>query len=432
MFELFKKMYWAMPLCDDLKIKFYYFIRSLVYGSQKTERTQDIAWDFVDSYIKLQRLDNEFSVNYPVEGSYLRDKDDPKIIAFYLPQYYPDDHNNKWWGRGSTEWTNTTKSMPQYIGQYQPRLPGELGFYDLRIIDNIKRQVELAKIYGIYGFCFYFYWFDGERVLDVPLDNFVNNINFPFSLCWANESWTKQWSGSSNEVLIKQSETEESYINFIKSCIKYFENDNYIKIKDRYLLTIYKPDRIPNVRRVLRLWRDYVKNKTNRDLYLVASISDRKQYFNDYESLGWDAISEFAPGPYLSAMKNITQEKKYVCTEFQGVVYDYKEFVENHKFSFIANKKIYRAVCPMWDNTPRRANRAMVLDGSTPELFSRWLSEVIVETEHNTVLDDKIIFVNAWNEWAEGAYLEPDLKFRYQYLEAISNAILEARAIMKK
>lgn len=427
-FSFVKNIYWHLPFIPEkYKVDFFYWVKGKVVGTVKRETIKYV--DYIDDLLATASLNNEFSINYPKESCYRRRESDPKIIAYYLPQYYPDPHNDKWWGRGSTEWTNTSKAVPQYLGQYQPRLPGELGFYDLRIKENQRRQVELAKMYGIYGFCFYYYWFNGERLLDVPLDNFINNkeIDFPFSLCWVNESWTKQWSGASNEVLMVQPKDINSYKRFIDSCLPYFRHKNYIKVNGKILLTIYRPDDLPNETEILKYWRSRVKDELGCDLYLVASIGHNNQYNSQYVERGWNAASEFSPGPYIPLMKDVTKEKKYVCKIFQGKVYDYQEFVQSKKYMNFFGKKIYKAVCPMWDNTPRKLNRAIVLDGANPELFKYWLEDIIDVTIANKILDDNLIFLNAWNEWAEGAYIEPDLKWQYGYLEAVRDAILQYR-----
>lgn len=422
-----KNLFWNIPVFSgSQKESIYYLLKGLIKGKQSRSNNKELMQKYIDDLLSIQDLNNDFSRNCPVKPQIKIKKEDPKLIAYYLPQYYPDPHNTKWWGRGSTEWTNITKSFPQYIGQYQPRLPGELGHYDLRIKENIYRQIELASFFGIYGFCFYYYWFDGERLLDLPFNNFVNDntITFPFSICWVNESWTKQWSGASNETLIKQSSSEESYKDFIKSCTNLFIRDNYIKIHNKPILTIYKPLSIPNPKAVITYWRDYVKKNTGLDLYLIASVED---YYYDYRSLGFDACSEFAPGPHMKIMKEITATKNFVCKSFTGKVYDYRDFVETKGYFKLKRKDIYRAISPMWDNTPRRKNKSIVLDGATPELYKQWLIDIIKETKQNKMLDDNIIFINAWNEWAEGAYLEPDLKWKYGYLEATKDAIIESR-----
>ena len=430
--EFIKNLYWKNTFLNEKqKEKIFYNIRAFVRG--KENRINDVDDNFSTTYIEqildVQNFNNEFSIKYPLKTEKVLLDNDVKLLAYYLPQYYPDEHNNKWWGKGSTEWTNVSKSMPQYLGQYQPRLPGELGFYDLRIQENIYRQIELAQIYGIYGFCFYYYWFNGERLLDLPFDNFVNDktINFPFCICWVNESWTKQWSGNSNTPLIEIPKDVNCYKRFIKDSYKLFEKENYISINGKPVLIIYKPFDIPKREEVINYWRDYVKQKLNKEIYLIAAINTFNIIEKHNSISGFDALSEFAPGPYLKYMKDITNTKEYVCKTFYGKIYDYAEFVNNKKYFNINADKLYRAISPMWDNTARKKDKGMILDGATPELYKKWLKDIITETKSNKKLDDNIIFINAWNEWAEGTYLEPDLKWQYGYLEATKQAIIETR-----
>lgn len=432
LFDKTKEFFWKFPfLSESKKQKIFYYVKGKVRGEVSGIHSDDILGQYVSLLLDTQSLNNSFSINYPTEPQIQLHEDDPKLIAYYLPQYYPDAHNEKWWGRGSTEWTNITKSYPQYVGQYQPRLPAELGFYDLRIQENMYRQIELAKFYGIYGFSFYYYWFDGERLLDLPFNNFVNDrtITFPFNICWVNETWTRQWEGNSNTPLIEQSKTVESYKKFIQSCVHLFTHDNYIRVKGKPLLMIYRPLDVPDPQQVLSYWREYVHQEVGLDLYIVGDIrSDSKSdYDTDYRALGFDAAAEFAPGPQMRLMNLVTDKKKFVCDKFLGKVYDYKEFVENKKYFQLKKNGLYRAVSPMWDNTARKKDKGMILDGATPDLYKRWLLDIINETKANDTIDDKLIFINAWNEWAEGTYLEPDLKWKYGYLEATKDAILESR-----
>lgn len=431
-FETLKNLYWNNTfMSNESKEKVFYSIKGLVRGKSKGGVGNDADAEYVKQILDGQKLNNSFSLNHPTKLLIELQANDPKILAYYLPQFYPDPHNDEWWGKGSTEWTNTTKAAPQYIGQYQPRLPGELGFYDLRIQDNIRRQVELAKYYGVYGFCFYYYWFNGTRLLDVPFENFVNDasIDFPFCICWVNESWTKQWNGASNEVLVEVRKTVEVYKNFIHNVTRLFNKSNYICIDDKALLVVYRPFEVPNPKEVLEHWREVVRKECGKELYILAAINGPKVINEKLHIDGFDAISEFAPGPQMEFMNDIKNTKKFVCDEFFGKVYDYKEFVESKKYFKIQNPKLYRAVSPMWDNTARKMNKGLILDGATPELYKQWLKDIIVETKNNKNLDDQLIFINAWNEWAEGTYLEPDLKWQYQYLEATKDAILEAREI---
>lgn len=436
-FKCLKELYWKNKiLSEGSKEKLFYFIKGKIKGKISGDvdnNRKKIYLDYIGQILDVQKLNNEFSKKYPKKiskknNTQFNDKK-LKLLAYYLPQYHPDKHNNEWWGKGSTEWTNVAKAMPQYLGQYQPRLPGELGYYDLRVQENIYRQIELAEIYGIYGFCFYYYWFDGVRLLDLPFNNFVNDksITFPFCICWVNESWTKQWSGNSNTPLIEISKNVNTYKHFIESCCTLFKKENYIEIDGKPLLIIYKPFDIPNREEVIDYWRNYIKEKINKDLYIIAAINTFGIIEHNSIISGFDALSEFAPGPQIKYMKDITNTKDYVCKTFYGKVYDYAEFVGKKNYFNIKGDKLYRAVCPMWDNTARKMNKGMVLDGSTPSLYKEWLKDVIIETKNNKNLDDSIIFINAWNEWAEGAYLEPDLKWKYGYLDATKDAIIESR-----
>ncbi len=437
LWERAKGWYWNMPgMSDSQKEAFFYFLKGKVKGQQQGQTASGIYGAYVKELLEKQELSNAFSIDYPRTPQIERQPGDPKLLAYYLPQYYPDPHNDLWWGKGSTEWTNVSKAAAQYVGQYQPRYPGELGFYDLRLSENIYRQIELASYFGVYGFSFYYYWFDGERLLDVPFEKFVNDekITFPFNICWVNESWTKQWEGSSNTPLMVQNPSVESYKNFIKSCSHLFKKENYIKIHGRPLLSVYRPLDVPSPEEVTDYWRSYVKKETGLDLYIMGCIrSDSpKDYQADYKALGFDACGEFAPGPQLAMMKDISSTKQFVCDTFYGKVYDYKEFVEKKKYFNLKHEGVYRACSPMWDNTARKKNKGIVLDGATPDLYRQWLTDIIVETRESAAMDDQIVFINAWNEWAEGTYLEPDLRWKYGYLEATRDAILEARKIKDK
>lgn len=427
-FDILKNIFWKNKiLSEDEKERIFYILKSIVKGKITNAKNNDeVLNQYIEQILNISSFNNSFSIDYSIKDEMDYKDNMPKLLAYYLPQYYPTEYNDKWWGKGSTEWTNVSKAMPQYLGHYQPRLPGELGFYDLRIQDNIYRQIELAKAYGIYGFCFYYYWFDDVRLLDLPFNNFVNDetIHFPFCVCWVNESWTKQWFGTSNTPLIEIPKNEKSYKRFIESCCDLFIKENYIKIKNKPVLVIYKPYDIPNRENVLEYWRQYVKKYINKELYIIASNADI-DVLN--EKKGFNALSEFAPGPQLKYMKDTTKSKSFICKNFYGKVYDYKEFVENKKYFNINNFKRYRAITPMWDNTARKINKGVILDGATPELYKKWLKDIIEETQNNESLDDNIIFINAWNEWAEGAYLEPDLKWKYGYLEATRDAIIETR-----
>lgn len=432
--EKMKSAFWNAPfLGSEEKERIYYFVKKRVKKhSEGGILGEAEAADYIEQILSIQMPSDKFEeLN---ETTFKRREGDIKPIAYYLPQFYPTPYNDKWWGKGATEWRNVSKSVPQYVGHYQPRLPGELGFYDLRLIDNIKRQAELAQMSGIYGFCYYYYWFDGKRLLDVPLDLFVqSDIQFPFCLCWANEDWTRQWFGTSNAPLIKITNTEENYKTFIHSVKKYIEDNRYITVNNKKVLSIYKPKNIPHLEQVLEYWREYIRRETGYELYLIAVLNDTYESFRDIDFVnkGFDAINEFFLSPHRKYLKDIQEQKQFVCKEFLGNVYDYRAFVQEKKYFADKMMKTYRAVAPMWDNTARKMNKGFILDGSTPQLYQTWLQDVGRETNQRVKdgeLDDNLIFINAWNEWAEGAYLEPDLRFGYAYLNATKDAVLTVRS----
>ncbi|MGO9643818.1 MAG: glycoside hydrolase family 99-like domain-containing protein [Candidatus Bathyarchaeia archaeon] len=347
-----------------------------------------------------------------------------KLIAFYLPQFHPIPENDAWWGTGFTEWTNVTKAVPQFVGHYQPRLPGELGFYDLRVIDVQKRQVELARQYGIYGFCFYYYWFDGKPLLERPLNQFLSHkkINFHFCLCWANENWTRRWDGQENQRLKTQTYPPGWEIQFIKSIENALLDKRYIRIRGKPLLIVYNPRKLPAPNTVQK-WRNYWRAQGNGDLYVVAA---RTFGFNaDPRTLGYDAAVDFPPHNILS--RNATYDVKLLNPRFLGEVFDYGKFVErqvslrHRKYPF----DLFRTVFPSWDNEPRRAGRGHIFAFSTPELYAKWLRLACERTIAELDVDKGFVFINAWNEWAEGAYLEPDRKYGRAYLQATA-AVLKS------
>ena len=423
-------LFWRLPISDERK-RWFAAIRHRILPSIGN-RTMikhiqpKLLRKYVEQILSIPEPSDEYVELAP--NSYERQSNDPMILAYYLPQYHPTPENDKWWGKGITEWHNISRAVPQYLGHYQPRLPGELGQYDLRVIDNIIRQTELARMHGVYGFVYYFYWFDGQRLLDKPLDLLLNNpqINYPFCLCWANESWTRRFDGTSGEVIMHQSETVESYKSFIGSVIPYMRDKRYIRVDDRPLLIVYRPSFVPNTSTVLAHWRSYCQKEGLGNPYIIAVKENT--FDGDLLALGFDAQSEFHPGTVFRYSKNITAELDFVRDDFKGLILDYVDLVKNKKYFKFQAKKLHRAVMPMWDNTPRRNNTAMIYHGASPSLYKEWLSDVLRETRANTEIDRPFVFINAWNEWGESAYIEPDRRYGYGFLHATREAIEETRA----
>lgn len=337
-----------------------------------------------------------------------------KLIAFYLPQYHPILENDQWWGKGFTEWTNVSKAVPQFLGHYQPRLPGDLGFYDLRLIEVQKKQIELAKNYGIYGFCFYYYWFGGKRLLYLPVEQYLNDkeMDLPFCLCWANENWTRRWDGKDNEILLAQTHSMDDDLNFIKSIVPFFQDSRYIKINNKPLLIVYRPSLLPNPKATAERWREYCLKNGIGEIFLATTLSfDRKLP----AKLGFDAAIEFPPNN--TAPLNITNKVTVINSTFSGTIYDYCNLSQKSVNITQYNFECFRGIAPSWDNEARRPGRGTVFFGSTPDIYGKWLQHLCEYTVKKPLFGERIIFVNAWNEWAEGAYLEPDKKYGYSYLE---------------
>jgi lipopolysaccharide biosynthesis protein len=343
-----------------------------------------------------------------------------KLIAFYLPQFHPTPENDMFWEKGFTEWTNVTKAVPQFLGHYQPRFPIDLGFYDLRLVENIKRQVELAKNYGLYGFCFYTYWFGGKKPLRLPLELFFEHkeIDFKFCISWANENWTRRWDGLDNEILLRQEHSPEDDIAFIKDISKYLLDHRYIKIKGKPLLIIYRPELFPNIRETVKRWREWCRENGIGEIYLACVHSFER---TNPKKIGFDAAIDLPPIYY--PLTPVNDRYMLINPNYNGRIYEYDELVNLSKSLKTPPYKKFRGICPSWDNEPRRPGRGTTIVNSTPEKYEDWLIYLCEYTEKNFEPEERFIFINAWNEWAEGAYLEPDRRYGYAYLEATWRAL---------
>ncbi len=354
--------------------------------------------------------------------------DDPKIIAFYLPQFHPFPENDTWWGKGFTEWTNVSKAVPQFIGHYQPRLPGELGFYDLRLREVQERQIQLAKQYGIYGFCYHHYWFGGQRLMEKPAQRAINGeMRFPFCLCWANENWTRRWDGAEHEVLISQEHSPEDDIAFIEDIIPALNNEYYIRVDGKPLLLVYRVNLLPDAAATARRWRQYCRKSSIGEIYLMAAqahgTTDPRQY-------GFDAAVEFPPHKSYAPGLNSTVD--IVNPHFKGRIFDYSYLAEDSANIREEEYPLYRTVIPSWDNEARRPGGGHIYHNARPALYQKWLTNTCRHINKLPTNKENYLFVNAWNEWAEGAYIEPDRKFGYAYLQATTNAVLTTRALAEK
>lgn len=346
-----------------------------------------------------------------------------RVIAFYLPQFHPFPENNQWWGEGFTEWTNVAKAKPNFDGHYQPRYPADLGYYDLRLPQILVQQATLAQRYGIGGFCFYYYWFNGNRLLEQPLEEMLKNKEpeFPFCLCWANENWTRRWDGLDHEVLMAQAHSPEDDAAVIKDLIRYFKDSRYIRIDGRPLLLVYRVALFPDFAATAASWREICRASGIGEIYLssVESFDDVNRD-RDPANFGCDASVEFPPHGMGEA---VPIPGSLLNPKFSGAVANYNDVAVRFATRQAPAYTRFRSVMPGWDNTARRQDTSFCFDNSTPGAFQAWLEEAIEQTQQDRFGDEKLVFLNAWNEWAEGAYLEPDKRFGHTYLEAVRNAL---------
>ncbi len=341
-----------------------------------------------------------------------------KLIAFYLPQFHPIPENDEWWEKGFTEWTNVAKARPLFDGHYQPRLPADLGFYDLRLREIRHQQIALAKKHGIYGFCYHYYWFSGTRLLERPVDDMLADAesDMPFCICWANENWTRRWDAKEHEILIAQKYAPGDEQDFIRGLVRFFQDPRYIRLNGAPLLIVYRPQQLPNPRRSTMIWRQVCQEAGIPDIHLCAALTHGNEEFRKY---GFDSAVQFPP--HNLKLDTITEEIKFF-DRFQGRVFNYFDIAKSYLTQEYKDEPVFRTVFPSWDNTARRNNGATIVLNGTPENYEFWLSKTIERTRRSSPVGDRIVFINAWNEWAEGCYLEPDQVYHSAFLESTLRA----------
>jgi GT2 family glycosyltransferase len=361
-------------------------------------------------------------------GQFFKNFSKVKPIAFYLPQYHEFEQNNYWWGKGYTEWRAAANAKPQFKNHYQPHIPADLGFYDLTNPKSFEQQAILAKRFGLYGFCFYYYNFGEFELMEKALETFIESkADINFCLCWANENWTRRWDGLDENILLKQEATDDDaiFLKVLKDMSRFIKDKRYIKIDDRPLILIYRPLLFTNIKHKIRLWRKYWKDTYGEDLYLCVVDSMERAKGNSVapHEIGFDAAVEF-PSHYVETRAGLEKEEELPDKKFEGILIDYIEAVKEICNRNYPNYKRFPGVFPSWDNTPRRDNRGAIFKNAHPSAFQYFMEEKVKEAMLFSG-DERMIFINAWNEWGEGAHLEPDLKFGNSWLQVVEKIVKE-------
>jgi len=362
-----------------------------------------------------------------------------KSIALYLPQYHPIPQNDKWWGKGFTEWTNVTKAKPLFKNHWQPRLPSDLGFYDLRVPESREIQAMLAKEYGIHGFCYWHYWFGGQRLIERPFIDVVKTgkPDFPFCVAWANQTWQGTWHGiSHNEVLVEQNYPGvDDYTAHFYSLIDAFHDKRYIEVGGKKLVFIFRPMEIPNPQKFIALWQQLAIKEGLNGIHFVGMHMPTDW---DPKISGYDAMVQ----NWLSRdkFKKFTLKQRIERKFFNGQIISMNHLIEkspnivsyidyiNNYPEFELKNDEYPMVYVDWDNTPRAGKDGWLFDGSTPDLFGKLCTKAFEQTSNKNE-NEKIVIIKSWNEWAEGNYLEPDQKHGLAFLKAYKKSLNQFQSL---
>lgn len=337
----------------------------------------------------------------------------PRFIAFYLPQFHPIPENDRNWGKGFTEWTNVTRAKPLFEGHYQPHLPADLGFYDLRLKEARHAQIDMAKAFGIDGFCYHYYWFSGDRVLEKPMNDMLADpdSDFPFCICWANENWTRRWDAADHDVIMEQKYQRDDDRNFIRDLVPVLQDTRYIRVDGKPFIIIYCPQHMPDAAKSARVWRDYCRSVGLGEIHLCAALTHGN---NDYTRFGFDSGVEFPPH---NSSEGFMNHEILFTQNFKGTAMQYATVAESFLNRKYKGDRIFKTVFPSWDNTARTRERAVLMYNATPENYEYWLASTVDKTIARGE-NDPLVFINAWNEWAEGCHLEPDQRHGKAFLEA--------------
>ncbi len=390
-------------------------------------RHRFFSWPSYGKWVEEIHQDKSRFVPF-TDKPYQRQDDDAKIFAYYLTQFHAIPENDEAHGKGFTEWTNVASAQPQFVGHYQPKIPYDLGFYNLLMPGVMERQVEIAKAYGIYGFCFYYYWFSGKKVLEKPLEYWLEHkeIGFHYHLCWANENWSKLWDGGNQELILEQKLQDDDAEKFFNDILPYIKDERYEKIDNKPILMIYRPSLFEK--------EEFLKFLSRINELAIAHgfdgfYSTCSPYGMENENpLDWGvlAMTEFPPHKMWHDCPEIrTVDRLVPSTSF--VLRDMSDFIKNKMYLTDTSYPIFRACFPSWDNTPRKAWSKGWCFNLSDDSLAIWLSDIILWTKENHPANEQYVYINAWNEWGEGAILEPTLRDGYKSLSIVKQCLEKTR-----
>ena len=375
------------------------------------------------------RIASSALVHGEVDGSWQRYRRDVapvsqiRVVPFYLPQFHPTPENDRWWGTGFTEWTNVTAALPVYRGHNQPNLPSDLGFYDLRLDEVRQAQMDLATDHGVAGFMYYYYWFAGRRLLNLPIESLAAGaVHKPFCIMWANENWTRTWDGRDADVLMGQDYDTVPATEFIDDVLEFLADPRYLRIDGKPILAVYRPGQMPDFDQVVKHWRDRARDAgVGEILVLTVDVARAFDGITSPESAGLDGRLGFPPHNLL--WEWVPHGDLGVDKRFNGNILSYPAMVADAERRMLEiDERDYPGVMVTFDNTARRQWKPDLWYGSNPYTFRRWLSSArsaVAAREPSA----RVVFVNAWNEWAEGAVLEPSRRFGRTYLLAVRDVV---------
>jgi lipopolysaccharide biosynthesis protein len=381
------------------------------------------SWiDSGNTHRAYSRTDGPAIGHVPYTSGSLPEPLPARLVAFFLPQFHVIPENDEWWGKGFTEWRNVTRALPQFEGHAQPRLPGDLGYYDLTTPGVMHEQARLAREYGIAAFCSYFYWFDGKTLLDAPLRNWLHDpmLDLSLCLCWANENWSRRWDGRNDDILIEQNHSAADDIAFISHVAEYLRDPRYLRVDGKPMLLVYRPGLLPDATATAERWRSWCRDHGIGEIHLVYVQSFERPV---PERIGFDAAVEFPPNLHQPA--SIATKQRLINRHYSGQVVDWRELSRQFQERDPASYRLYPGVNCGWDNEARRPGKGLVHLHASPRGYGDWLRHAIGRVQDHPI-SERLVFVNAWNEWAEGAVLEPDARLGYAYLGATRNALVSA------